>query len=170
MANLIFSGHVSISLFITIAAITLKGAGRNCGNSKRENLWKPSDVCWPGIANTMLCDFHWRRSSIPSSWNIRCRFASVSSARECRNIKQVCVVNPLLFPVKRNGVYFTSTHMPQKICEVQSRTSPRLYLSRLLLSPQEHYLPRTPLGCVQHPLDIWHSLTRPIQLQSLRLA
>ncbi len=67
-------------------------------------------------------------------------------------------------------VYFTSTHMPQKIREVRPRTSPRLYLSRLLLSPQEHHLLRTPLECAQHLLDIWHSLTRPIQLQSLRLA
>lgn len=62
--------NVSISLLRRIATRPLSGAGNRSGNSKRENRWNPSAVCCPGIAKIMLCDFHCKRSRMPSSVNI----------------------------------------------------------------------------------------------------
>lgn len=62
--------NVSISVLSRIATRPFRGAGKRSGNSNRENRWNPSVVCCPGIANIMLCDFHCKRSRMPSSVNI----------------------------------------------------------------------------------------------------
>ena len=64
IANLIFSGHVSISLLRRMATTPLKGAGSHSGKSKREKA--------PGTsreAKIIECSFHWSLSSMPSSLN-----------------------------------------------------------------------------------------------------
>ena len=67
MANLIFSGQVSISLLRRMATTPLRGAGSHSGKSNLENA--------PGTsrdAKIMLCSFHCSRSSMPSSRNRFC--------------------------------------------------------------------------------------------------
>mmetsp|Transcript_18640 Transcript_18640/g.32444 ORF Transcript_18640/g.32444 Transcript_18640/m.32444 type:complete len:223 (-) Transcript_18640:36-704(-) len=62
--NLIFSGHVSMSLLPTMATNAFSGAGSQLGKSKRLNSPGLS-----GIANIMACFFHCSRSSMSSSLN-----------------------------------------------------------------------------------------------------
>ena len=68
--NRIFSGHVSMSLFRRMATSPLNGDGI----SGKSNLENSPGFPWLAMAKIIEWDFHWRRSSIPSSWNSRIMF------------------------------------------------------------------------------------------------